>query len=429
MALTKGKLTFGVIMGNRGFFPDHLVTSGRAALLGALKTLGHTAVLLGEKDTNKGAVESYSDAMKCADLFNRHGDRIDGVIVSLPNFGDEKAVANTLKALKSRVPVLVHAEPDDISRMQMGQRRDSFCGKISVCNNLMQYGIPFTNTTLHTEGIASDTGVQDLRYFAAVCRVVKGLKQARFGAIGARTAPFNTVRYSEKILEGHGISVETLDLSEVIGRANRLPKGSNDLKAKIREITGYCDSRCVTKPAMDRMARFLLVVENWIKDQGLDATAIQCWTSLQENYGIVPCTVMSLMSNKGLPSACEVDITGTLSMYALQLAAGRPAAILDWNNNYGNDPDKTVLFHCSNIPVDMLNQARIGHQEIIADAVGKDNTYGPVFGRLKTGPFTFLRLTTDENTGGIRGYLGEGRLTDDPLDTFGGYGVAHIDEL
>jgi L-fucose isomerase-like protein len=72
------------------------------------------------------------------------------------------------------------------------------------------------------------------------------------------------------------------------------------------------------------------------------ALAIQCWSSLQKNYGVNCCTIMSMMSEKLMPSACEVDIAGTVAMYALQLASGRPSALVDWNNNYGDDPDRCV---------------------------------------------------------------------------------------
>ena len=425
----KAKTTFGVIVANRGFFPEKLVKDGRSRLTAVLNQLGYDYIMLDEKEGTLGSVSTYNDAVECADLFKKHADAIDGIIITLPNFGDEKSVANTLRKAGLNVPVLIHAESDDPANMVMGERRDSFCGKISICNNLLQYNIPFSNTTHHTSSIDSETTIEDILYFASICKVVKGLKTARFGAVGARTNPFNTVRYSEKVLESHGISVETIDLSEIFGMADSIEKGSADLNQKIKDITEYCKQTSVSDTAKERMARFFVAVENWIKDNDLNGTAIQCWTSMQKNFGIVPCTVMSMMSDHLLPSACEVDICGTLSMYALQLAAEKPSAILDWNNNYGEDPEKAVLFHCSNIPISLLENPNIGHQEIIAKTVGKDNTYGPVFGRLKSSPFTYLRLSTDCSNGAIKGYLGEGIFTDDPLETFGGYGVAYIENL
>ena len=130
------------------------------------------------------------------------------------------------------------------------------------------------------------------------------------------------------------------------------------------------------------------------------------------------------------PSACEVDVTGAIGMLALQLASGTPSALVDWNNNYGDDPDKAVLFHCSNLPNQVFAEIpRMDYQAIIAGTVGKENTFGTVVGRIKSDPFTFCRVSTDDEWGTIRAYVGEGRFTNDPLDTFGGYGVAHIPNL
>jgi len=425
----KNNITFGVIVANRSFFPEQLVKEGRSRLTTVLEKLGYGCIMLGEKQGTLGSVSTYTDALECADLFKEHADEIDGIIVTLPNFGDEKSVANTLRKAGLDVPVLVHAEPDDPSRMAMGERRDSFCGKISICNNLIQYGIPFSNTAFHTAPIDSESASDDIEFFAAVCRVVSGLKNSRFGAVGARTNPFNTVRYSETVLEKHGISIETIDLSELLAMADSIDASSKDFTQTMKNIAGYCKNSSVPDTARERTARFYIALDTWMCENDLNGTAIQCWTSLQENFGIVPCTVMSMMSESLQPSACEVDICGTLSMYALQLAGQRPSAILDWNNNYSDDPDKAVLFHCSNIPISLLEDPDIGYQAIIAETVGKENTYGTVNGRLKSGPFTFLRLTTDTNEGAIRGYIGEGRLTDDPIETFGGYGVAYIENL
>jgi L-fucose isomerase-like protein len=158
-------------------------------------------------------------------------------------------------------------------------------------------------------------------------------------------------------------------------------------------------------------------------------SAVQCWTSIEENLGVVPCTVMSMMSNELVSSACEVDICGVLGMHALQLASGTPSALLDWNNNYGEDPDKAVCFHCSNLPRHFLQDVRMDFQEIIAGTVGKENTFGTCVGRVKAGAMSFARFSTDDTAGVMRGYTGEGAFTDDPLNTFGGAGVVQIPHL
>lgn len=423
------KMTFGIIVGNRGFFPDILAKQGRKTMLEVLKKAGHDSVVLGEQDSKFGSVETYADAKKCAELFKAHAETLDGIIVTLPNFGDEKGVLDSIRLSGLRVPILVHAESDEAANMNITHRRDSFCGKISVCNNLRQAGIPYTLTRVHTLKATSAEFKAELDDFASVCRIVKGLKNARFGAIGARPAAFNTVRYSEKILEHTGIRVETVDLSEILGRAERFGPADKTLKQKLDAIKAYTQTKGIPQEVLLRLAKFGLAIDQWVAENELSATAIQCWTSLQQNYGICSCTQMSMMSESLMPSACEVDVTGLLAMYTLQLAGGKPSGLLDWNNNYGTNPDKCVLFHCSNLAKSFFQTAKMDYQEIIAGTVGKNNTYGTIVGAFKPALATFCRFSTDDTAGEIIGYVGEGQFTNDKLKTFGGYGVMKIDNL
>lgn len=421
-------VTLGVIVGNRGFFPSHLAVSGRKTILDVLKKVGINAVLVGENETNCGAITTIDEVRKCVDLFRRHRDAIDGVLITLPNFGEETAMADVLKMAKLDVPVLIHAFPDDATRMTIADRRDSFCGKMSICNNLRQYNIPYSLTTLHTEDPTSELFMTDLQRFAGVCRVVRAMRTARIGCLGARPMAFKTVRFSEKLLEHAGISVETLDLSEAFGRIERLADGDADVQAKRASIERYANTKDVPDHALNKMAKFGVVLDKWMDDSALDASAIQCWTSMEEYFGIVPCTLMSMASNSLTPSACETDVAGTVAMLAMAVASGKPSALVDWNNNYGEDPDKAVVFHCSNLPKDVfIDEIPVMHyQEIIAGTVGVENTYGTIYSRIKENPFTYLRVSTDDIEGRIKAYVGEGAFTNDPLDTFGGYGVVRV---
>ena len=421
-------VTLGVIVGNRGFFPKHLVTKGRALILEVLQKAGINALLLPESDTAYGAVESLKEAQLYGEFFRQHRDEIDGILVTLPNFGDERAIANTLRFAELDVPVLIQAFPDDAKNMGISDRRDSFCGKMSACNNLRQYGIKYTLTSLHTVDPTSASFQADLQRFAAICRSVRGLRRARLGVLGARPEAFKTVRFSEKLLERSGISVETLDLSEVFGRIDRLQDGDSAVQTKLASIQRYAQTQNVPAASLLKMSKLGVVMDRWMEDNALDATAIQCWTSMEEYFGIVPCTVMSMLSNGLMPSACETDIAGTLAMLAMALASGKPSALVDWNNNYGDDPDKGVVFHCSNLPKDVFidDIPVMYYQEIIAGTVGVDGTYGAIYSRIKENPFTYLRLSTDDLTGKIIGYIGEGVFTNDPMDTFGGWGVVQV---
>jgi len=422
-------VTLGLIVGNRGFFPDHLAKSGREDMIRVLEAAGVRVIAPGPEDTKYGAVETRAESRICAELFKRHRDEIDGVIVTLPNFGEERGIADALRMAELNVPVLIQATPDTPSRMRIEDRRDSFCGKMSACNNLRQYGIRYSLTSLHTEAPDSPAFGKDLEWFKGVCRVVRGFRGLRVGAIGARPAAFNTVRFSEKLLEAAGISIEPIDLSEIVGRINRLKDDDPVVQAKLGQINAYVATAGVPADALTKMAKLGAVIDRWMKETDCAISAVQCWTSLEEFFGVVPCTVMSMMSNELMSSACEVDICGVLGMHAMRLASGTPSALLDWNNNYGDDPDKAVCFHCSNLPKHFFQEVRMDYQAIIAGTVGVANTYGTCVGLVKPGPMTFARFSTDDAKGKITGYLGEGEFTADPLQTFGGAGVVRIPSM
>ena len=374
------QLTFGVIVGSRGFFPHHLAKEGHEEIIKVLGSNGYKAVVLSPEQTQHGAVQTPDDARHCAELFKKHRDEIDGIIITLPNFGEERTIVDAIRLSGLKVPVLVQATPDRTETMKISHRRDSFCGKMSACNNLMQYGIPYSLTALHTVSPSSEAFKKDLEWFSAVCRVVGGFRNLRIGSIGARPAAFNTVRYSEKLLERAGISVEPLDLSEVLGRIERLKDHDDVVQAKLKAIRAYVSTSDVPEPALIKMSKLGAVIEQWMAETHCTVSAIQCWTALEEYFGVVPCTIMSMMSENLLPSACEVDVVGTLSMHALALASETPSALLDWNNNYGDDPDKAVCFHCSNLPKHFFADVVMDFQAIIAGTVGKENTFGTCSG-------------------------------------------------
>jgi L-fucose isomerase-like protein len=421
--------TLGVIIGNRDFFPDQLVAEARKDIARLFKERRITPVWVPPDDTKLGGIETHADARKCAALFKQHRDEIDGVLVVLPNFGDEKGVADTLKLSGLKVPVLIQGYPDDLKQLSPARRRDAFCGKISVCNNLVQSGIRFSLTAKHVCVPTSESFAQDLDKFLGVCRVVNGVRGVRLGAVGARPGAFNTVRYSEKLLERHGISVTTVDLSEMLGKASKLTGKDAAVKAKLASLKRYAPAPGVPSDRLIQMAKLGVVLSQWMEANAIDATAIQCWTSVQQNFGCNVCTLMSMMSEKFMPSACEVDVTGVLTMYAMQLAGKSPAALVDWNNNYADDEDKCVLFHCGNWAKSFLPDIQIANAPILGSTLGVENTYGALAGRAPASPLTFGRITTADADGCICTYVGEGELTNDELNTFGNRAVAHVPQL
>jgi len=431
MRLIEKQITFGLIVGTRGFFNPKLAQEGRRQLVKKLQSLGYASVILPEKATPNGAIESLDDARKCAALFAEKRADIDGVVVVLPNFGDELGVVQALDMAGLNVPVLVQACDDDIDKVDVASRRDAFCGKLSVCNNLYQYGIPFTDTAEHTCPIESDLFSRDLHFFGRVCRTVRGLKSARIGAIGARPAAFQTVRFSEKLLQTAGVTVIPVDLSEILAAARALDEQAEDVRRKLAEIKAYGTiPASIPEEHVLRQARLSLAVDAWMAENECDASAIQCWTSVQENLGCAACLSMSMMGERYLPSACEVDVVGAVSMYALLLASGNAPGFLDWNNNYGEDREKCVNTHCSNYPKSFMGRdVEISALDILGESLGRENCFGAVKGHVAPGPMTFFRISTDDPRGIVKSYLGEGEFTDDPFDMDGGIAVCRIADL
>ena len=428
----KERMCFGIIIGTRAYFNSELAKDVRKQLLRTLADEGYDYVILPEDATPTGSssIETREDGLKCAELFRQNRDRIDGIIVSLPNFGFEIGIINAISVADLNVPILVQACDDENDKVDLDSRRDAFCGKISVCNNLYQYGIPFTDTTLHTYSIYSELLAKDINKFAGICRVVNGLRHARVGAIGARPAGFQTVRASEKLLQKSGITVVPVDLSEILGAARKIEDTDVELLKKLEEIKCYA---VVPKEYSDKLvlqAKFGVAVERWIEANQIDAVAVQCWDSLEQNYGCAACVTMSMLGEKLLPAACEVDIAGAVSMYALTLAAQGQSVLLDWNNNFAEDRNKCVCTHCGNFPKSFVrNDLKLGTLGVLGRTLGKVNTFGAVYGKVTKGDFTFFRISTDDTKGVIKAYLGTGEITDDPYGMDGCIAVTKVDNL
>jgi len=427
------EITFGVIVATRGFFnPDH-ARQGRKDILAKLTDLGYKYVILPEGATDHSAVESLADAKKCANLFREHSQEIDGILVLNPNFGDEQGVVESIDRSGLKVPVMVVALPDDPDKVGVKQRRDAFCGKISICNNFYQYGIEFTNTRIFTEALTSKELEEDLSYFASVCRVVGGIKQARIGVIGARPEPFHTVRFSERLMQQTGIKMVTVDLSEIIAGAEKRDENSAEVKELLSQIREYgtIPNKIMEKNVV-KQACLSAEINAWMDANELDASTIQCWSSIQDNYGCATCLSMSMMGEQLMPSACEVDAAGVVSMYTLALATKRSPGFLDWNNNVGDDPNLVACTHCSNYPKSFFGEGaeiEISNLDVLGMSLGEERCFGAIKGRVQPGEMTYFRMSTDDINGRIHAYVGEGEFTNDPFPMDGGVAIARIPEM
>lgn len=426
--MTPQRSTFALFFGNRGFFPSSLIASAREELERVLRQQGYGVLVLDADATRFGAVETPREGEIYANFLRENHNRYDGVVLCLPNFGDETGAVAALK--DANVPILVQAYPDELDKMGPALRRDSFCGKISIMDVFRQYGVKFTVLKPHTAHPESDRFKANLDHFDRVCQVVKGLRGMVVGAIGARTTPFKTVRIDELALQKHGITVETVDLSDVFGRMKGVKPGDAAYEEKAELLRNTASWRGVPPSAFDSLVRLGVTLDGIAEEYRMHAMAIRCWTEMQNQLGVSPCVLMGAMNEVGRASACEVDTGNAVAMRALSLASYRPAALMDWNNNYEDDDDRCILFHCGPAPASMMSgKGQIVDHAILMNAVGEGCGFGCNVGRLAQGDFTFGSLVTD--SGKLKMYLGEGAITGDPVpaDFFGVAGVAHIPAL
>lgn len=426
--MNTNKPTFALFFGNRGFFPASLMASAREEIKGKLESLGYGTLILDAEATRHGAVETPEEGRIYRNFLEENRGGFDGIILSLPNFGDETGAVAALK--DAGVPIFIQAYPDELDLMAPDKRRDAFCGKFSVMDVFVQYGLDFSVYKPHTVHPADKEFERNIDQFAGVCRVTGGLKDMTVGSVGARTTAFKTVRIDELALQKYGITMETYDMSSVFASVRKLETSNPDFKRRLESLKGYADFSDVPEEGIENLAKFSVVFDRLIEENGLDAVAVRCWLEIQEEFGISPCVLLSEMNNRGLIGACEVDVGSAITMYALKLATGNPPTCLDWNNNYGNDPNKCILFHCGPVPASMMTgKGKVIDHEILKTSLGPGCSYGPNVGRIAEGDFTYGNLLTRD--GEIHFYLGEARFTEDavPEDFFGCAGVAEFPDL
>jgi L-fucose isomerase-like protein len=424
--MDKHKSTFALFFGTRDVFPDSLIAAARRESAAALEKLGYRVLMLDENATKAGAVQSPQEGAKYAAFLAAKKGKYDGVIIILPNFGDENGAVVAMQDVD--VPVLILAYPDELNKMGPAVRRDGFCGKFSIMDVFCQYGIKFTALKPHTVAVGSKAFVENIDYFDRVCRVVKGVRRMKVGSVGARVTPFKTVRIDELALQKHNITVETYDLSYVFDKMRKV--SADKIKAKMAVYENAVNLCKTPAESKENLARMGVALDDLISEEGLDAIAIRCWFEVQQQFHISPCMILGEMNNRFVEAACEVDLGNAIVMRALRFATGQPSACLDWNNNYGDDENKCILFHCGPVPMDLMTEkGTVTDHSMIATVVGENKSFGPNVGRIKPMDFTFGSLLTRD--GRVCCYVGEGAITKDPIaaDFFGCAGVAQIDRL
>lgn len=421
------QMTFALYFANRGFFPETLIAGARKEMAEAVTNAGYQYLIPEEEMTRYGAVETRAEGKRYAAWLKSHEGEYDGVIMCLPNFGDENGGVAAVQ--DAGVPVLLHAYPDEIGKMDFEHRRDSYCGKFSFADVFHQYGIPFTMLEPHVVHPLSETFADNLRDFAGICRVLNGMKRFSVGAFGARTSKFKTVRYDEITLQKYGITVETFDLSELINKVQNMEDSDSRVLRKVKRLVDYTDFSCVPADKTNVLAKVSVVIDEYIAAYDLDCITLRCWDEMHEILGIAPCVLLSELNDRGIVASCEIDLCSAINMYAMQLASGKPTTVLDWNNNYTEDPDKVILFHCGPVAQTLMTEKGTVTDHKMFAKGNPGCGWGSNEGRIKAFPMTYSNCKTED--GKLTVYAGEGKFTEDPIEEgyFGCGGVAVIDSL
>lgn len=421
------KQKFALYFGNRGFFPSSLISGARDEMVKAVTDAGFDYIIAPEELTRYGAVETRREGWKYAEWLKSHEGEYDGVIMSLPNFSDENGAIAALEHCGK--PIYIQAYPDEIGKMDFEHRRDSYCGKFSIEDVFHQYGVQYSAFAPHVVSPLSPEFRQNLKDFAAVCRVVNGMRHFSIGVLGARTSKFKTVRYDEITLQKYGITCETFDLSDLFYRVRQYADGDAKVTERRAHLENYTDFSLVPDEKMNTLAKVSVVIDDYMREYRLDCITLRCWEEMQTELGIAPCVLLSELNDRGIVASCEIDLCSAINMYSMSLASGKPTACLDWNNNYGDDPDKVILFHCGSTAQKLMKaKGTVTDHKMFAKACPGCG-WGANEGRIAAFPMTLSNCKTED--GKLTFYVDEGEFTDDEIEKefFGCGGVALISDL
>lgn len=421
------KTTFALFFGNRGFMPAELIKDARKEMVEAVIKAGYDYLIMDENATRYGAVETRDEGLIYHDWLKSHEGEYDGVILCMPIFIDENGAVTALQ--DAHCPILMQAYPDEIGKMNFKYRRDAFCGKFSVTDVFSQYKIPFTVLAPHVVHPSSPKFRENLEEFSGICRVVKGMKRFNIGCIGARTTAFKTVRFDELTLQRYGINVESFDLSELIFKVQKMEDTNEFVIKKVERLKNYSNCTLVPNKNLHTLAKVSVVIDEYINEYHLDAITLRCWNEIETILRICPCVLLSELNDRGIVASCEIDLCSAITMRAMALATQYPTACLDWNNNYGEDENKVILFHCGPVAQSLMTQKGCVTEHKMFAKGDPGSGWGSNEGRIRDFKMTYSNCKTED--GKLYVYSSEGEFTKDNIEDgfFGCGGVAHIDNL
>jgi len=417
-------IKIGLVPAHRAVFSPALARKMRQAALQAFAKVGLEAVAPDENLCRHGLVESSEEAARTAELFRKEG--VAGVVIGAMNFGNEVPAA---EAADLGVPVFVFGCKEEGRLTPAANRRDAFCGALSIGAALRHRGIIYTFPQAPICFPQEPSFLRDLEHFARACQVVGGIAGASYGQFGPRPREFETCVFNEvALLRRFNVKIQPFPLSELFADALAL-QDAKKIKQVMAEMSAMADVSLVPGSRLERLARLEIALEQRVRKYDLAGFALQCWTLIQEQFEVSPCAVMARFSQRGLPAACEVDIHGAMSMHLLGLASGHPAGLADWNNRHYKRRNVFSAWHCGVFPPGMAKKKpQIKHQKIIGAVTGADKAFGTLEFEMKPGPVTLARLTETPD-GEFKLLIAEGKVVPAEGETFGAHGWVEVSDL
>lgn len=420
-------LKIGFVPASRTIFDQELAVKVRGDVIEALRDAGLEVVAPGEGLTENGLVQTPAEAERVGRLFDQEG--VSGVVVGALNFGNEVPAALAALSRADERPVLLFGVGEEGELTREASRRDSFCGLISIATALRHREARFVfprRAVCFPDDAEFRLAIFE---FGNVCRAVAEVSGAVYGLFGPRPEEFETCAFDElSLLRKLGIRVVPVPLTTLFSLAAAVPV---EVEREIAEdMKGSVDCSGVSESDLAKMARLEAALDGIIEERGLSGLALQCWTSIQDDYGVSPCFVMSRLTDRGVPCACEVDIHGTLSMHLLSLVAGSTAGLADWNNRHYRAADVFSAWHCGVFPPSLCSgEKRLSYHNILADSTGTAvGKFGTVESRLDGGPVTMMRVTEHPwDTWPV--LIAEGDVVDVPGDSPGSHGWVRVSDL
>jgi len=388
------KIKIGFVPAHREPFDDDWAVNMRKRCLAALSRVKGLEVIVPDARLTKGGlVRDDGDADKTIGLFR--DEKIEGLIIGTMTFGDEVSALAVASAFRN-LPTLLFGTKEGDFTSDGGRRSDSFCGTLAVSSGLHRRKIPFLFSGIIFP--EDSTFKPDIENFMAVCSIIKGFMGARIGLVGPRPERFETcISNEDALLSSFNQRVVPTSILDIMLRLEGLKDNAPGLKKIIGEMKKEADLSNAGADKVRTMAGLQYALKQFADEKGLSALAVQCWTAIQQAYGISACYALGRLTDSGLMTACEVDVYGALTMLVQSLATFKTARphFIDWTIRHQTKKNLFLSWHCGNAPPSLACRAqgiKIRPHSILSKPLGKDRALGTAEFQLKPGVVTICRL-------------------------------------